>query len=88
MDERTPLEKWMWDAIGPPLYYCGECMRVVRVKPVEGKEPNVLRVCKHENAPIIAPRKAVMVGKGGMSVPTKAKVSLSQFGSWITGRSV
>ncbi len=87
MDGRTPLQKFLWEKLGPPLYYCSECMRAVKVKPVEGGEPIIERPCGHM-AQIIAPRKAVCVGKGGMSLPTRIKVATMQAASAITGRTV
>lgn len=86
-DQRTALERKAWDLIGPPLYYCAECLRGVKVTPVDGGEPNVERRCDC-NAQIIAPRRAVCVGKGGMSLPTRAKVAAMQLGAAITGRCV
>lgn len=32
MGKRSNLEKLIWRKIGPPLYYCEECMRAVNVK--------------------------------------------------------
>jgi hypothetical protein len=71
MDARSPAEKFLWEKLGPPLYYCAECLLAVKVTPVEGGEPVVERKCDHTGQ-IIAPRKAVCVGKGGMSLPVKA----------------
>ncbi len=84
-DARTPLEKFLWEKLGPPLYYCAECLRAVRVKPVEGAEPVVERKCDHTGE-IIAPRKAVCVGKGGMNLPTRVRVAYDQTKAAITGR--
>ncbi len=85
MDARTPVEKLLWEKIGPPLYYCAECLRAVKVTPVEGAEPVVERKCKHAGQ-IIAPRKAVVVGKGGMNLPTRVRVAYDQAKAAITGR--
>lgn len=87
MDARTPLEKALWDHIGPPLYYCAECMRGVKVTPVEGGEPIVKRKCEHTGQ-IIAPRRAICVGKGGASMGTKVRIAAMQAASAITGRTV
>lgn len=87
MDARTPLEKALWDRIGPPLYYCAECMRGVNVTPVEDAEPVVKRKCNHTGQ-IIAPRKAICVGKGGASMGTKIKVAAMQAAAGVTGRCV
>lgn len=86
MDERTPFEKKLWDLIGPPLYYCAECMRSVKVEVVEGQEPKVTRLCHHYDAQIIAPRKAVCVGQGGVSIATKAQIAWNKAKASITGR--
>jgi hypothetical protein len=86
-DARSELEKKLWDIIGPPLYYCAECLLEVKVTPVEGAEPIVKRRCEHTGQ-IIAPRKATCVGKGGMSALTRLKVTAGQIASSLTGRSV
>ena len=88
MDQRSPLERFAWEKIGPPLYYCATCLRGVGVTPVEGAEPVVKRKCAHEGHQIIAPRKAICVGKGGMSLPTRIRVAAMQAASAITGRTV
>lgn len=85
IDARTDLEKKLWDVIGPPLYYCAECLRGVRVTPVEGGEPIIKRQCSHTGG-IIAPRSAICAGKGGASLSTKAKVAWSQVKAAVTGR--
>lgn len=87
MDARTPMERLLWDHLGPPLYYCAECLRSVKVTPVEGAEPIVQRKCQHTGQ-IIAPRRAICVGEGGMSLPTRIKVAAMQAASAITGRTV
>lgn len=89
MDRRSKIEKFMWEKIGPPLYYCADCLRGVKVTAVEGVEPIVTRRCGPECGPqIIAPRSAVCVGKGGASVPTRVKVAALQAAAAITGRNV
>ena len=85
MDERTKIERFLWDQIGPPLYYCADCLRGVKVTPIEGQEPKIERKCSHTGQ-IIAPRKAVAAGKGGMNLPTKAKVAWEQAKASVTGR--
>jgi hypothetical protein len=90
MDQRTKLEKILWNIIGPPLYYCEECKLQVVVKSKGiGNEPEIIRDkrCNHSGQ-IIAPRKAIMVGLGGANISTKAKVNLSQFLTKVTNRSV
>ena len=88
-DLRTPLERKAWEMIGPPLYYCAECMLRVKVTPVPGSEPIIKRDarCEHTGQ-IIAPRKATLIGKGGMSIGKRAKLKASQTAASITGRSV
>lgn len=86
-DDRTPTEKALWERIGPPLYYCAECMRGVKVTPVDGAEPIVQRKCEHTGQ-IIAPRRAICVGKGGASMGTKVKIAVMQLASAVTGRTV
>lgn len=89
MDQRSKLERLIWDKIGPPLYYCADCMRAVSVTPVAGAEPVIKRPCGPEcSAGIIAPRKAICVGKGGASMGTKLKIASMQIASAITGRTV
>lgn len=86
-DQRTPLERKAWDLIGPPLYYCAECLRGVKVTAVEGAEPKIKRRCDC-NAQIIAPRKAIAAGKGGLNFANKIKLGAMQMGAAITGRCV
>lgn len=87
MDKRTALEKKAWELIGPPLYYCSECLKGVKVTPIEGKEPEIKRSCDC-NAQIIAPRKAIAAGVGGLNWKNKAKLKTMQLGAAITGRCV
>lgn len=87
MDSRTPLEKALWEKLGPPLYYCADCMRSVKVTPVDGAEPIVERKCNHAGQ-IIAPRRAICVGKGGASFGTKVKTATMQLAAAVTGRCV
>ena len=84
-DQRTPTEKWLWEKLGPPLYYCAECLRTVKVTPIKGQEPKVERKCAHTGQ-IIAPRKAVVAGKGGMNLATRARVAWDQAKAAVTGR--
>lgn len=84
-DARTPVEKILWDKIGPPLYYCAECLRAVKVTPIEGQEPKIERKCEHTGQ-IIAPRKAVCVGTGGASMGARVKVAIAQMKASLTGR--
>jgi hypothetical protein len=88
-DQRTPMQKRIDELVGPPLYYCGECLRGVKVKAVEGGEPEITRPCGPEcGEAIIAPRRAIVTGRGGMSLSTKAKVVAMQAAASLTGRCV
>lgn len=82
MDKRSPLEKKMWDIIGPPLYYCEDCLLAVEVVDGEIKRP-----CDCTGQ-VIAPRKAVVAGEGGLNFTDKAKLLISQIGATLTGRCV
>ena len=84
-DERTPAEKFLWDKLGPPLYYCAECLRAVKVTPVEGQEPKIERKCAHTGQ-IIAPRKAVCVGEGGMNLSDRVLEAWDRTKAAVTGR--
>lgn len=84
-DERTPLERTLWEKIGPPLYYCAECLRGVRVTVRDGQEPEIVRSCGHTGE-IIAPRKAVCIGKGGASISTRAHIAWDRAKAAVTGR--
>lgn len=90
MDQRTSFEKKMWDMVGPPLYYCSECLRGVKVKPMEaGEEPIIERPNNCEcRAQVIAPRKAIAVGEGGMTLGQKIETKYMQIAAAITGRCV
>lgn len=87
MDARTKLEKQLWEKIGPPLYYCAECLLAVDVTPVEGGEPIVKRKCEHTGQ-IIAPRRSILAGKGGLNLSNKIKQAGYQMAAAITGRCV
>ncbi len=86
MDKRTAIEKAMWDKLGPPLYYCSDCLKAVSVTPIEGAEPIVKRPCEGCDCQIIAPRKAIASGKGGMSLKNKATLSWWKLKALLTGR--
>jgi hypothetical protein len=88
-DRRTPLQKRLDEIIGPPLYYCSDCLCAVKVVAREGQEPVITRACGEDcGHQIIAPRKAIAHGEGGLSLPDRIKVKASQIGSALTGRSV
>jgi len=86
-DLRSPLEKKLDETIGLPLYYCSECLRAVKV--TEGNPPITERPCTDcKDAQIIAPRKAIAAGEGGMNVKDKVKLSYWQLAALLTGRCV
>ena len=88
-DKRSAVEKKLWDIVGPPLYYCADCLRSVKVTAVDGGEPVVSRPCGPEcGEQIIAPRKAIMPGEGGLNLTDRAKQTYSQMAASLTGRCV
>lgn len=89
MDARNKFEKFLWDFIGPPLYYCEKCKKQVEVK-TNKNEVKVNRFCNHNDSKIIAPRKATVSGKGfaGLSFANKVKVKAGQGAAKLTGRCV
>jgi len=89
MDARTPFEKFLWNTIGEPLYYCKECLRCVHVKEKDGVVI-VKRNCEHNEAQIMAPRKSYLSGNGfaGLNTGNKVKATYQQIAARITGRNV
>jgi hypothetical protein len=81
-DARSPLRKAVDKLVGMPLYYCEECLLPVKVT-----EQAITKKCQCE-ANILAPRKAIVTGDGGLSVSDKIKVAYWQAGAAITGRCV
>lgn len=89
MDRRSNLERALWDRVGPPLYYCSECLRAVQVTPVVGAEPVIHRPCVEcKDAGIIAPRKAIVAGEGGLNWRDRTKMTYRQVAAALTGRCV
>jgi hypothetical protein len=86
-DQRSKAERILWDKVGPPLYYCSDCLRAVKVTAVENSEPRIERPCDC-NAQIIAPRKAIAAGEGGLNWKDRTKVTYWQVAAAITGRCV
>ena len=84
MDARTPHEKWLWEHVGPPLYYCEKCMREVQVS----KEGVINRGECACDAGVIAPRRCIATGKGGASINTKLKTKIYQILALLTQRCV
>lgn len=79
----------------PPLYTCSVCGKAVKVKPQgEGIEPiyEYHKDCPHRGVTIYAARKVTLRGKGQLNFAQEAvyktKVSVRQFLSWLTGRSI
>ena len=87
MDARTPMEKRLWSVLGPPLYYCADCLKAVEVKPVEGREPIIRRKCQCTGQ-IMAPRKAIAAGEGGLNFTDSVKMKTAQLLASLTGRCV
>jgi hypothetical protein len=91
-DKRSTFEKHLDGLIGPPLYYCSECLRAIKVTPIEGSEPTIERPCTEEdgclNAQIFAPRKAIASGEGGLNFQDKVKLTYWQLAATLTGRCV
>lgn len=84
-DARTPAERFLWEKVGPPLYYCADCLRAVKLTVIEGQEPRIERKCACTGQ-VIAPRKALAAGKGGMSYVARARVAWDQAKAAVTGR--
>lgn len=88
MDLRTDMERALWDKVGPPLYYCSECLRAVKVT-VEDSETKIDRPCVEcKDAEIYAPRKAIVAGEGGLNWSDKAKLGYWKIAAALTGRCV
>lgn len=87
-DKRTELEKALWDKVGPPLYYSENCLLAVKVTARPGEEPLIERPCGNCNCQIIAPRKAMAAGKGGLTAMGRLKVKFWQWSAKLTGRCV
>ena len=82
MDQRSALERSLDALIGRPLYYCSDCQRAVKVS-----ENAIERPCDC-NAQIIAPRKAIAAGEGGLNMKDRVKVKWWQVAAALTGRCV
>lgn len=85
MDLRSSFQKRMDDLIGPPLYYSGQCKLPVKVT-VAGPDVTIKRPCGDCNCQVIAPRKAIAVGKGGMNLRARALTAINQWKAALTGR--
>lgn len=88
-DQRSSAQKIAWDRIGPPLYYCADCMLAVKIDVCEGQDPIITRPCGAEcGHGIIAPRKSILAGEGGLSMTNKARMLLWKIEAALTGRCV
>ncbi len=86
-DERSAIDRAAWKLIGPPLYYCEHCLRAVKVSTQEDGLHTVKRSCEHDTAQIIAPRRSILVGVGGVTpMGVKFRTAMMQAKSAITGR--
>lgn len=80
----------------PPLYECSVCGKPVKVTPQgEGQEPLKEWKCEHTTATIWANRKVTLRGKGALEAMNpvsrnviKIKLTVRQFLSYLTGRSI
>ena len=79
----------------PPLYSCSVCGKAVKViSQGVGNEPiyEYHKKCPHRDVPIYANRKVTLRGKGQINVAqrviNKTKLSIRQFLSMLTGRSI
>ena len=80
----------------PPLYQCETCNKAVKVTVLgEGIEPLIKRSCDcAEDTPVLARRKVTLRGKGALEgnflkqQQVKITMTVRQFLSWATGRSI
>jgi hypothetical protein len=73
----------------PPLYTCSVCGKAIKVIPQgEGIEPIYKYKCIHRNVAINANRKVTLRGKGELNAVHRIKLTLRQFLSLLTGRSI
>lgn len=88
-DQRSTLERRLDDLVGPPLYYCSDCLRACKVQAREGEEPVVTRACGADcGHQIIAPRKSILAGEGGLNFKDRVTVQWWQMAAKLTGRCV
>lgn len=86
MDKRTATQKKLDKLLGMPLYYCADCLRAVDVR-VVGSEVIIKRPCDSDcGVEIIAPRKAITSGDGGLSFKDATKSFYWKLGAALTGR--
>lgn len=87
-DKRTEWQKKKDSMLGMPLYYCAECKLEVSVTTSSCGEVIVKKPCSDCKAEVIAPRRAIAVGKGGVSINTRAKILFYRLLAHMTGRCV
>ena len=88
MDKRTATQKKLDKLVGMPLYYCKDCMCAVDVK-AKGDDVIIKRPCGSDcGAEIIAPRKAITSGDGGLSFTDTTKLFYWKLAAALTGRCV
>jgi hypothetical protein len=80
IDQRSSGERLAWKLFGAPLYYCGDCMRKVKVV---GSE--IQRSCGH-GGQVIAPRRAILAGEGGLNPVNKVVHTFDRAYSAVLGR--
>lgn len=88
MDKRSDIQKRLDSIIGPPLYYSDVCKLSVGVKVDKGGSVSITRPCGDCDCPVIAPRKVIAAGEGGLNFKDKAKVTFAQVAAALTGRCV
>lgn len=88
MDKRSSVQRALWDRIGPPLYYCEDCLLAVKVTPVAGQEPVIERPCKGCNCQIIAPRTSILAGEGGLSHTDRMRQLFRMIVAVLTRRTI
>lgn len=79
----------------PYLYECSVCGKPVKVTPQKEGEPLKEWKCEHTTATIWANRKVTLRGKGALETMNpiqrgtiKVKLTVKQFLSYLTGRSI
>jgi len=88
-DQRSALERKLDEVIGLPLYYCADCLRAVKVTPIDGIGCSIERPCGQEcGHQINAPRKSILAGEGGLNFKDSATMKWRQIAAALTGRCV
>lgn len=84
-DKRTVFQKRVDETVGPPLYYCDHCKLAVKVSADGGIERPCEGPC---DKPVIAPRRAIAAGAGGLNLTNKTKMAAFKLAAGLTGRCV